>query len=196
MKAAEGLADVIDSLPGNPFPDAFALEPKDEQPATLEALAAELRKLPRVEHVQLDSAWVRRLDALLRLGRTGLALLALMLGVGLVAITFNTIRLQVLTQRAEIEVSRLLGATDAFVRRPFYYHGALQGMGGGLLAWLIVAGAALALRGPIGELVQLYSLEFALTPLGPAESALLLAIAAGLGWLGAMLSVRQYLRTH
>ena len=99
----------------------------------------ELRKLPRVEHVQLDSAWVQRLDALLRLGRTAVVLLASLLGVGLMAITFNAIRLQVLTSRAEIEVSRLLGATDAFIRRPYYWFGTLQGLLGGVIAWAIVA---------------------------------------------------------
>jgi cell division transport system permease protein len=159
----------------------------------MEALAGELRKLPRVEHVQLDSAWVRRLDALLKLGRTGVALLTLLLGVGLVAITFNTIRLQVLTQRAEIEVSRLLGATDAYIRRPFHYFGILQGLLGGAVAWAIVWLATLWLAGPIGDLAQLYSLDFALRSLGHIDSIVMLALAAGLGWLGASLSLRQYL---
>lgn len=194
MKSAEGLADVIEVLPRNPFPDAFVVDPKDEAPAAMEDLARELRKLPRVEHVQLDSAWVRRLDALLKLGRTGVMLLAALLGVGLVAITFNTIRLQVLTQRAEIDVSRLLGATDAYIRRPFLYLGALQGLLGGTAAWAIVWAATAWLRAPIGELAQLYNLNFALHPLGGAESAALLGLAAALGWGGAALSLRQHLR--
>jgi cell division transport system permease protein len=193
MKAGEGLADVIDALPGNPFPDAYVVMPADERPATMEQLATEFRKLPRVEHVQLDSAWVRRLDALVRLGRTGVLLLAVLLGVGLVAITFNAIRSQVLAHRAEIEVGRLLGATDSFVRRPFQYFGALQGLLGGVLAWLIVAGTTLWLRAPIGELVGLYSLDFVLRPLSVIDSAALLGAAAGLGWLGASLSLRQHL---
>jgi len=193
MKTMEGLGDVIDVLARNPFPDAFVIDPKDDRPSAMEALAQELKQMPRVEHVQLDSAWVRRLDALLRIGRTGVALLAMLLGVGLVAITFNTIRLQVLTQRAEIDVSRLLGATDAYIRRPFHYFGALLGMLGGAVAVLIVWAAALWLRGPIDELAQLYSLSFALKPPGATESLLLLALAAGLGWLGAMLSLRQAL---
>ncbi|MDD5250186.1 MAG: permease-like cell division protein FtsX [Rhodocyclaceae bacterium] len=192
MRSSEGLGDVIDILPKNPFPDAFVIDPKDDAPAAMEALARELNQLPRVEHVQLDSAWVRRLDALLKLGRTGVALLAVLLGVGLIAITFNTIRLQVLTQRAEIEVSRLLGATDAYIRRPFYYFGVMQGLLGGAAAWIIVWLATLWLAGPVGELAQLYSIDFALAPLAAGDSLLLLALAAGLGWLGAMLSLRQY----
>lgn len=194
MKASDGLGEVIDVLPKNPFPDAFVIDPKDDGPAAMEALARELKKLPRVDHVQLDSAWVRRLDALLKLGRTGVALLAALLGVGLVAITFNTIRLQVLTQHAEIDVSRLLGATDAYIRRPFQYLGAIQGMLGGFVAWAIVWAATIWLRGPIGELGQLYSLSFTLRPLDATDSAVLVGLATALGWAGAALSLRQHLR--
>jgi cell division transport system permease protein len=194
MKASEGLGDIIDALPKNPFPDAFAVLPADDRPEVTEQLATEFRKLPKVAHVQLDSDWVRRLDALLRIGRTSVVLLALLLGVGLVAITFNTIRLQVMTSRTEVELSRLLGATDAFIRRPFHYFGLLLGLLGGVVAWLVVAGATLWLRAPIGELAQLYSLDFSLRPLSAIDSAALLCAAAALGWLGASLSLRQHLK--
>jgi len=143
MKSSQGLKDVIEALPGNPFPDAFVVTAADDRPETLEKLAAEFRQWPKVEHVQLDSAWVRRLDALLKLGRTAVLLLGLLLGTGLIAITFTTIRMQVLTSRAEIEVSRLLGATDGYVQRPFLYYGALLGLGGGIAAWLLAGTAAL-----------------------------------------------------
>lgn len=194
MRTAEGLSDVLDALPGNPFPDAFVVAPADDRPERMEALAAEFRKRPQVGHVQLDSAWARRLDALLRLGRTGVALLALLLGVGLVAITFNTLRLQVLSRQAEVEVSRLLGATDAFIRRPFVWFGTLLGLLGGGAAWLIVGAATLWLSGPIGELARLYDWNLALNPPGAIDSALLLGAATLLGWLGAVLSLRQTLR--
>lgn len=194
MKTSEGLADAIDALPGNPFPDAFIIKPTDERPEAMERLAMELRQWPKVEYVQLDSAWARRLDAMFRLARTGVLLLAALLGIGLVAITFNTIRSQVLAQRTEIEVSRLLGATDAYIRRPFLYYGCLQSLLGGLLAWLIVAAIALWLRQPIGELASLYSLEFVLHPLSMIDSAALLGAATALGWLGAALSLQQDLR--
>jgi cell division transport system permease protein len=193
MKANEGLADIIEALPRNPFPDALTVLPADDRPEAMEQLAAELRKLPKVSLVQLDSDWARRLSALLKIGRTGVLLLALLLGVGLVAITFNTIRLQVMSRRAEIDLSRLLGATDAFIRRPFHYFGVLLGLAGGVVAWLIVAGATWWLQQPIAELTQLYSLNFALRPLALFDSLALLAAAAGLGWLGAALSLRQHL---
>ena len=193
MKANPGLRDVIEALPGNPFPDAFVVGVTDERPEAMERLAAEFRKWPKVEHVQLDSAWVRRLDALLKLGRTAVLLLAALLGTGLIAISFSIIRMQVLTCRAEVEVSKLLGATDAFVRRPFLYHGVLLGLGGGLVAWLLVGGAVVWLRAPLGELVGLYDLNLVLRPLTLRDSAVLLGGACLLGWLGAMLSLRQHL---
>jgi len=194
MKASQGLRDVIEALPANPFPDAFVVTAADDRPEVMEKLAAEFRQWPKVEHVQLDSAWVKRLDALLKLGRTAVLLLGLLLGAGLIAITFTTIRMQVLTSRAEIEVAHLLGATDSFIRRPFLYFGALLGLGGGLFAWLLVGAAALWLRAPLGDLVRMYDLTLVIQPLGVIESSTLLAFAATLGWLGALLSLRQHLR--
>ncbi len=194
LKDSEGLGEVIESLPRNPFPDAFVVVPNDEVPDALEAMRAEFVKYPKVEHVQLDSAWVKKLDAFLRLARLTVALLAAVLGVALVAVTFNTIRLQILTQEAEIEVSRLLGATDAFIRRPFYYFGALQGLAGGLVAWGAVLVATLLLRGPVADLAALYGIEFALHILPLSDSALLFGLAALLGWAGAWLSLYRHLR--
>lgn len=194
FKESEGLAEVLESLPRNPFPDAFVVVPRDESPAALEAMRAEFAKYRRVEHVQLDSAWVKKLDALLRLARLAVTLLAAVLGVALVAVTFNTIRLQILTQQEEIEVSRLLGATDAFIRRPFYYFGALQGLAGGLVAWSTVLIATLLLRGPVADLAALYGIEFALHILPLADSVVLFGLAALLGWAGAWLSLTRHLR--
>ena len=193
MKSGAGLRDVIEALPANPFPDAFVVSVADESPAAMERLAVEFRQWPKVEHVQLDSAWVRRLDALLRLGRTAVMLLAALLGAGLIAISFGIIRMQVLTQRAEIEVSRLLGATDGYIQRPFLYYGVLLGLGGGIVAWLLVGAAAFWLRTPLAELAGLYELSLTLQTLDLRDSALLLGFAASLGWLGATMSLRQYL---
>lgn len=192
MQASEGLAEVIAALPKNPFPDAFVVKPRDESPAATEKMREEISRWAKVEHVQLDSAWVRRLDAMLRLGRIGVALLTVLLGFGLVAITFTTIRLQILSQRAEIEVSRLLGADEGFIRRPFFYFGALQGLAGGAIAWLIVTGMTGLLSGPVAEVATLYNTSVQLTPLAMADVLLLLGLAASLGWLGAALSLGQH----
>lgn len=193
LKASSGLRDVIDALPMNPFPDALIVTAIDGRPEVLEDLAAEFRKWPAVAHVQLDSAWVRRLDAMLKLGHTALVLLGALFGAGLIAITFSIIRMQVLTCRAEIEVSHLLGASDRYIRRPFLYYGILLGLGGGGVAWLVVRGAVLWLRTPLAELARLYDFDLVLQALDGTDSALLLGFAAGLGWLGAMISLRQYL---
>jgi cell division transport system permease protein len=194
MKTSASFKDVIEVLGRNPFPDAFVLTPRDDSPQAMEALAAEMRKQPKVEHVQLDSAWVQRMDALLRLGRTSLVLLTTLLGAGLIAITFNIIRLQVLTMKAEIEVSRLLGATDGYIRRPFVYFGTLLGLLGGMVAWLLVAATAQGLQVPLTELAHLYGLSLQFSGLSAQNSILLLALAAALGWIGATLSLFQHLR--
>jgi cell division transport system permease protein len=194
MKTNPGLRDVIEALPGNPFPDAFVVSASDESPEAMERLTIEFRQLPKVEHVQLDSAWVRRLDALLQLGRTAVLVLGVLLGAGLISISFSIIRMQVLTQRTEIEVSRLLGATDGFIQRPFLYFGLLLGLGGGVVAWLLVGAAALWLRAPLGELVRLYDLTLVLHSLDMRDSALLLGFAATFGWLGALISLKSHLQ--
>ncbi len=194
MKASGGLADAIGVLPKNPFPDAIIVTPADDAPAALEQLAATVRQWRDVEHVQVDADWARRLAALVRLANTGVLLLAVLLGIGLLAIVFNTIRLQALTRRDEVEVSRLLGATDGFIRRPFLWHGTLLGLAGGLSAWLIVAAAILWLRLPVAELASLYGIDFMPALPGPRETAALLGVAALLGWLGAALSIGQHLR--
>lgn len=194
LKQTQGLTDVLAGLPGNPLPDAFIITLQHAEPAKLEQVLSVVEKLPKVEHVQFDSAWVKRVDATLRFGRVVLLLLAGLLGVALVAVTFNTIRLQILTDREEIEVSRLLGATDAFIRRRFYYFGVLQGLLGGLVAWLIVFAVANLLAGPAAELAAAYGIEATLRALALEESALLVVFAAVLGWAGAYLSVGQHLR--
>lgn len=193
MKANPGLREVIDVLGGNPFPDAFVVNVGDESTAAMERLASEFRSWPGVEHVQLDSAWVRRLEAILAFGRSILLLLSGLLGCGLVAISFSIIRMQVLTQRAEVEVSRLLGATEAYIRRPYLYQGVFLGLGGGIVAWLLVAGAGMLLHGPAGELAVLYDLTIVFGPPGPREALTLLASSSALGWLGAAFSLNQNL---
>ncbi len=193
LQATEGLAEVVAALNRNPLPDAFVVRPKAAEAAALEALARELRALPAVAHVQVDSAWARRLGALARTARLAIALLAALLAFGLVAITFNTIRLQILTQRAEIEISKLIGATDAFIRRPFFYLGALQGIAGGLVALAILWGSLAALNVGVSELSASYGSTFRLAFLEPGDAAAVALFSAGLGWFGAFLSVSRYL---
>ncbi|HYG54404.1 MAG TPA: permease-like cell division protein FtsX [Burkholderiales bacterium] len=191
LQAVQGMPEVIAALGSNPLPDAFVITPRTDQ---LEKLSSDLGKLPGVADVQADAAWAKRLAALAGVGRLAVGLLAALLALGLVAVTFNTIRLQILTQREEIEVSALLGATDAFVRRPFYYMGLLQGVLGGMLALAIVGGGLWALNREVRVLAESYGSAFRFAYLPAADAAAIVLFAAALGWLGAHLSVSRHLR--
>ncbi|MDO8437020.1 MAG: permease-like cell division protein FtsX [Nitrosomonadaceae bacterium] len=193
LKQGNGLADVVDSLAQNPLPDAFVINAKSTAPEVLELLRAEIQKWPKAEHVQLDSAWARRLDALLSLGRLAVLMLAALLSFALVTVTFNTIRLQILTKRDEIEVSKLIGATNGFIRRPFLYFGAIQGIAGGVAAWLIIALGIYLINGALADLALLYAFDFHLRHLSSEDSMSLLLFSTWLGWLGAWLSVASHL---
>lgn len=190
-----GLGDVLGGLTANPLPDAFVVTLHTEDPAEFDAVSAQMMTWPRVAHVQLDSGWVKRLHALLGLGRSAVLMLAGLLGFALVIVTFNTIRLQILTQRTEIQVSRLLGATDPFIRRPFYWFGGLQGMLGGLVALGAVWIGVKALEAPVATLAESYGAVFSLSGPRWPESFAIVLFAAFLGWLGAEISVRRHLAT-
>ncbi len=198
LRERAGLTDVVAALGSNPLPDAYvvrlpdALE--DAGAPRIEALAKKLRKLDGVDTVQLDSDWVKRLAALLQLATTALWLLAATLAGVVLVVVFNTIRLQVMNQSDEVAVSRLLGATDGFIARPFYYTGGLLGLGASALALLGVTGGLLLLNASVGQLARLYGSSFELVPPGMLTIAALLASTAGLGVLGAALSVRHSLR--
>ena len=187
MAAVQGLSEVIGAIGRNPLPDGFVVTTKED-------IAGELARLPGVAHVQADAAWTRRLAAAAAIAGLGLSVLAALLGAALVAVTFNTIRLQILTQRDEIEVSKLIGATDAFIRRPFYYLGLLQGLVGGVVAIVLVAAALALLNREVRVLAESYGSDFRFALL-PAADVLAVVLFAGLlGWLGAQLSVSRHLR--
>ena len=171
-----------------------SLAEKAVRTPNLDALARTIAGWPKVEHVQLDADWTHKLQAMLAVARTVVLLVAVLLGIALIAVTFNTIRLQILTKRDEIDVARLFGATNAFIRRPFLYFGLLQGLFGGLAAWLIVSGGLHFLNDALIALTSLYASDFRLSPLSFYDSLLLLSASATLGWLGAWLSVFQHLR--
>jgi len=197
LKDKTGLSDAITALGENPLPDSYVLRlagfQNAAEAARIDALAAQLKTLPGVEYVQVDSVWVKRLAALVHVLQLALLFLGATLGLVVVAVVFNTIRLQVMIQREEIEVSRLFGATDAFICRPFYYSGALLGLVAGIVALGLVALALYPFNDAIAEFARLYASEFRLVPLdAPVTLALLLASAA-LGLLGALLSVKRQL---
>ncbi|MEG0042291.1 MAG: permease-like cell division protein FtsX [Massilia sp.] len=197
LKARSSLGGVLETLGENPLPDSYVMKlggfASAGAAAQVDAITERLRALPGVETVQVDSAWVKRLAALLGILRLALLLLAGTLGIVVIAVVFNTIRLQVLTQKEEISVSQLLGATNDFIHRPFFYTGALLGLCAGGVALGVVVLALHPLNGAIAEFARLYGSQFQLAPLGGLEIAGLLAVSAGLGLIGAMLSVRRHL---
>jgi len=172
-------------LPGNPLPDAVVatLADGEDLAERAAALAAQWRRFDHVDQVQLDSDWVQRLEAILRFGRIGLVFLAICVAVVVLATVFNTVRLQAMTQREEIAVARLVGATESFVRRPFLYLGALSGVAAGLLAIAAAAAALAPLNDALVGLARSYGAEFALHL--PGAPALLAAVVAA-GALGAL----------
>lgn len=197
LKNKTGLDEAITALGENPLPDGYVLKlsgvRNSADAAKVESLAAQLKSLPGVEYVQIDSAWVKRLAALMHVLRLALLFLAATLGVVVVAVIFNTIRLQVMTQRDEIEVCRMFGATDSYIYRPFYYTGALLGLCAGGAALATVALSLHPLNNAIADFARLYASEFRLAPLGATATIAMLAISAGLGLAGALLSVRRQL---
>ncbi|NUU02650.1 permease-like cell division protein FtsX [Herbaspirillum robiniae] len=197
LKSKTGLADVLATLGSNPLPDSFVLRLPGFQNAMdagrVDDIAQKLKNQPGVDTVQIDSEWVKRLAALLRILRLVLLFLGITLGAVVIAVVFNTIRLQVMTQRDEIEVSRLFGATNAFIHRPFYYTGALLGLCAGVVALGLVIAAQQPLNEAILDFAHLYASEFQLALPSAMAIGLLLAISALLGLFGAMLSVRRHL---
>jgi cell division transport system permease protein len=193
MKRVAGMRGVVEALDGNPLPDAFVVDASDGAPEVMERLRTEVAAWPKVAHVQVDTEWAQRLDAALRLGRAALMLFGTILAFALVAITFNTIRLQILTRREEIEVATLIGATDGFIRRPFLYYGAALGLLGGLAAYGMVWAATTVLNGALVDLSYLYGARWEIGQLGARDGLSLLGFAALLGWLGAWLSVGRHL---
>jgi cell division transport system permease protein len=196
LNSKSGLSDAITALGENPLPDGYVLKLTGFQngvdAARIDTLAAQLKALPGVEYVQVDSAWVKRLAALMHVARVALIFLGTMLGAVIVAVAFNTIRLQVMTQDQEIMVCRMFGATDAWIRRPFYYAGALLGLCAGALALGMVVLALHPLNEAIAGFARLYASEFRLAAPALPMLCALLAVSAALGWAGALLSVWMY----
>jgi len=193
LSRSAGMDEAIAGLRHNPLPDAFVVTLSSSDTALADRLEREFRSLPKVDRVLADAAWVRRLDALLRLGRTAVVVLSVLLGLSLVAVTFNTIRLQILTQRDEIELCRLIGATHAYIRRPFFYLGSLLGLLGGLAALAIVLAALAVLNRDWVQLALLYGSTLRLRFPDSSEMLTALAFSVALGWLGAYLSVSRHL---
>jgi cell division transport system permease protein len=190
-----GFGAALESLEGNPLPHLLTVRPSADagQPAAIDALRKYLAAWPEVELVQVDTEWVQRLAALIELLRRILVLGSALLGAGVLALIGNTIRLEINQRRPEIEVTKLVGGSDGFVRRPFLYEGLLYGGVGALLAWAVTAAAVALLAPPVRELSALYGSQFSIRGLGLREVGALVGAGALLGLVGAWVAAARHI---
>ena len=191
-----GFGEALDALADNPLPDTLVVTPalRAGTPQGTNALKEAITALPDVRTVQLDTEWVKRLYAILDILRRAVLITGALLGAGVVIIVGNTIRLDILNRRAEIEVMKLVGASDGFARRPFLYSGVWYGLGGGLMALVLVVIAVGVLSRPVETLAKLYGSQFRLQGLGLRTGAGVLALAVGLAWIGSWLAATRHIR--
>lgn len=190
-----GFGSALDALTDNPLPHALVVQPRIEQrdAGTIERLRSSLAAEQDVDTVQADAEWARRLAALLDVLRNLFLAAATLLAVGVLAVIGNTIRLEIGARREEIEVTKLVGGSDAFVRRPFLYAGLFQGLFGGLLALGLVALVLGAVEAPIARLTALYGGRFQLGGLSLDEAGVVLLVGALLGLAGAWVGAARHL---
>lgn len=194
MEQATGFGELLAGLSENPLPDAIVFTAKDGHAEALEILQRELAVKPGVEEVQLDSAWARRLERIVAVGHALFQSIAVLLAVALVLVTVNTVRMQILTRQEEIEVSRLIGATDAFIRRPFVHFALAQGLLGGLLACAIVAAVLWRINPAVRDLAASYGQQFSLLAPDWVSVGLVCLTTTLLCLAGAWIAVWRHLR--
>jgi cell division transport system permease protein len=190
-----GYGEVLEHLNDNPLPAVIVVRPVevDISAEATEKLFVELKALPQIDQAVLDLEWVQRLYSMMALGKRLVVALAVLLALGVLLVVGNTIRLAIESRRDEIVIVKLVGGTNAFVRRPFLYTGLWYGLGGGILAWLIVGFGLFWLSSPVAELAGLYQSQFELHGLGIGDSLMLWLSGGLLGLLGAWLAVSRHL---
>lgn len=193
FKEFSGFGEALNYLDDNPLPPVIIVRPAVSGVTSQQALVERLQALPEVDEAQLDLAWVKRLYHIMELGQRTIAALGFLLGLAVLLVIGNTIRLAIENRRQEIVVVKLIGATDAFVRRPFLYTGIWYGLGGGLIAWLLINLSLYWLDAPVRSLASAYASDFSLIGLSFRDSLLLLVSSTILGWLGAWIAVGRHL---
>jgi cell division transport system permease protein len=189
-----GLGDLVASLPDNPLPQVLVVRPVSEDPARIEELEAVLAALPLVEEVLVDTRWLQRLQSIMALARRAVQFLAALLVAAVVLVVGNTIRLTIESRRDEVVITKLVGGSNAFVRRPMLYTGLWYGFGGGLVAAALVALGIALLRPPVDALARAYDSRFELMGLSLVDSLQLALFGAALGLAGAWLAAARHLR--
>ena len=190
-----GFGEALDALEDNPFPPVIVVYPTSEADniESVQAMLGMLGKRPEVEHAQLDMQWLKRLYTIMDIGRRGIWVLATLLSISVLLVVGNTIRLAIESRREEIEIIKLIGGTNAFIRRPFLYTGFWYGLTGGVISWLLITTSLWLLGGPVNRLATLYDSHYALAGLDLASSLGLLGASILLGLGGSWLAVTRHL---
>ena len=194
FEAKSGFGEALATLDANPLPPLLDIVPASQDAREVAALVKELQALPGVDDVQADLNWIERLNAIVAIAQQLALMLGGLLGIGVVLVIGNTVRLAIANRSAEIVVVKLVGGTDAYVSRPFLYTGFWYGIGGGLVAVALAALFLWALSGPVSRLLASYGSNFAMHGLGVSGGFIVLVLAGALGWLGAFISVLRHLR--
>lgn len=194
FRAYSGFGEALDALEENPLPHALVVRPAGGTRGDVEALAIDLDAMEETALVQLDTAWVERLRSMLDLARRVVDIATVLLGLAVVIVIGNTIRLEINNRRDEIEVIKLVGGSDGYVRRPFLYLGFCYGLGGGMIAAATIAVALGLISSPARSLAQLYDSGYRLVGLSAGQTAALLGAGAILGWGGAVIATARHLR--
>lgn len=195
FKQQSGFGEALDQLPDNPLPHTLVVRPgPGNTSASLVLLQEEIGNLPETDFVQIDTEWVQRFHAILDIVRQAIAIGAALLAIAIVVIIGNTIRLDIENRRAEIEVTKLIGATNAFVRRPFLWTGFWYGLVGGLMALALVYYGLYMLSGPVARLAGLYQSKVAISSLDLVEAAALVGIGVFLGLFGSWVTAARHMR--
>ncbi len=194
FQAKSGFGEALATLDKNPLPPVFDVQPATDKAEEVAALVSYLQALPGVEAVQADIQWLQRLNAMVVVARQLALLLALLLGVGVILVIGNTVRLSIANRSAEIVVVKLVGGTDSYVARPFLYAGLWYGVGGGIAAVVLASLCLWGMSGPVSRLLASYDSGYQLSGLGVSGSFTVLLLAGALGWLGALVSVLRHLR--
>ncbi len=195
FRASSGLEEALDYLEENPLPHTLLITPEDRVRSAegVQGLVRFVEGMDEVDQVQVDLGWLQRLNAITELLSRAVWALSLLLAAAVVLVIGNTVRLAIENRRDEILVAKLVGGTDAFVRRPFLYTGAWFGLGGGIVAWILLELSLWWLSGPIERLAGLYHSDFGLVGLSLDGALALIIIAMLLGWLGAWVAVKRHL---
>jgi cell division transport system permease protein len=195
FKEQSGFGEALDHLRDNPLPHALVVRPgSSNTAASMTLLQEEIANLPEADFVQADTEWVQRFHAILDILQRGITMASILLGAAIVIVIGNTIRLDIQNRREEIEVTKLIGASNAFVRRPFLYSGVWYGLGGGLLALALVAYGLYVLKAPVSRLAGLYDSPYSLLALSFRESLLIVATGVALGLAGSWLAAARHMR--